>query len=45
MALPAMVWIVVLGMIAWIAAYAVLFHVIDFESDYEGFVSPFGGDR
>lgn len=45
MALPTMVWIVVLGMILWIAAYAVLLHVIDFESDYKGFGNPFGGER
>lgn len=42
--LPPIVWIVVAGNVLWIAIYAVLFHLIDFESDYMGFVDSVEGE-
>lgn len=42
--LPPMVWIAVAGNVLWIAIYAVLLHVIDFESDYMPHVERVEGE-
>jgi hypothetical protein len=42
--MPLMVWIVVIGNILWIAIYAILFSIIDFESDYMMSVDGVEGD-
>jgi hypothetical protein len=43
MALPTMFWIAAGGTVLWIALYAVLFTVIDFESDYMSRFQSGGG--